>query len=174
MNKVLLINRAMGHGSPCTLVQGWNGEQIGFSQFNPKYSCHTCEITVDEYNKVAESLSRASHIAMRLWEPHFVVEQIPKEVEEFAAGFEYGKTGNPIMESMGGPLFKAGYEAAGGYELSKKMEIAVFGDKSYDLDSAPFFKLRKIAKEEGVEIHEGDGCDNIRAAIRANREPVPA
>lgn len=147
MHKVLLINRAMGHGSPATLVQGWHGEQLGTSRFNPAYSCHTIEISVDEYNKVAESLSRASHIAMRLWEPHFVPDPEMKAMAEFAA-----ESDTRIPEI--GPT--------------------VTTEESDPLETAPFFKLRKIAKEEGVDIDACETNEQIRAAIRVHRELVPA
>lgn len=109
----LLINRDMGSCHQPTLIQGWGGEQIGVSRYSTKHNCHIFEMPVDAYNKVAQSLMRASHIALRRWEPQFVEETVPDAVREFWQGYKAGMDGK--MPENASVCCDRGYWAALAY-----------------------------------------------------------
>lgn len=151
------------------MVQGARGEPLGVSRFDGTKSFHTLKLSLEDYEKNAQSIAGVSHLAMRNWEPHFVIEDgavepvvepeipvVPMAGIPVAKEPEHPKVdAKPMPEPRHPDTFSAPPPS---YEPAKS-----------DLD-VPYFSLKKIAKNEGVDISEAEGTDHIKALIRKKRE----
>lgn len=190
---VLLLNRARRGGDPSQKVSGQGGVFVGDSRYNPKYDCHTIEISLEQYEKVARALSAWNYRPLCNWEAHFIVEQevapteIPKSVQEFWDGYR-AQMENPDATHEGDTAFQSGVQIAFDEQLIAEKErtekpaehprydagTVPGSDFSFPpVDEAmPFFTLAKIARMEGLNIVGlPDGKARI-AAIVANRERI--
>lgn len=226
---VVLLNRSLAGFDAPQYVQGLNQEQIGISKFDTKYGCHSLTITLEQYEKFAKAIAECSHLAMRRWEPHFVVEPLPEAVQKFWDGYNLGLAGFPKPSILESPestgidhgaiaywqdreqkeeeaalaalrvpdtfptaviiaaaqdLKKAGVEmhdfnplitGSGDYANAvksmtppKEPEFEIDTARNADLN-VPFFSLKKIAKNENVDISVCENVEQIRAAITKHR-----
>ena len=172
---VVLLNRALGSSHGATKVTGKNGEWVGNSQYNPAYNCHSIELSVEEYEKIASALSAASHLPLRVWEVHFVgeVDQTAEAAVRILKGVVAAIRGAELPADAH-PLERAGFEQA----LSRRGNVESLPD--FDLsefpevfEGMPFFTLQKIAKLEGCGNIQGmkDGAERV-AAIMENRRRI--
>lgn len=118
-NHVILLNRGLGSCHQSQIVQGYGGEFVGNSRYDSRFNCHSVTITNERYEQIAASLSQAQHIALRRWEPHFVVEQEVTEIAHFRQGYDAGLDARGCIDSEGAlmpfsPAWHAGYQAAQG------------------------------------------------------------
>lgn len=183
MNLVLLLNRDMGSCHQPTLIQGWGGEQIGVSRYSTKHNCHIFDMPVDAYNKVAQSLMRASHIALRRWEPQFVEETVPDAVREFWDGWNAGMDGHPENYSSMAGYFESGFRGAfldSNPNLSKEKgaKKLVFGDipEPEPVTAQTHHKtLERIARDESIDLSGIHGtAAKAQAIIEARGEKIAA
>jgi len=72
---VQLINRDMTWNTPPRSVQDRNGVLIGHSKYNPAFRCHSLvkPLTLEQYEKCADKIAECWHLAMRRWQPRFIV-----------------------------------------------------------------------------------------------------
>lgn len=178
--KVVLYNRNLTSVCAPQMVTGARGEVLGHSKFDGTKSFHTLEMPLEDYEKNAQSIAGVSHLAMRNWEPHFVVEgydlltgntiNISEKLREAEIpvapmpGIPQAKYPEPPkvadVKPMPEPRNPDTYSAPPPFVPTQAKD---------DL-SVPFFSLKKIAAQEGVDISEAEGMDGIRALIRKARE----
>lgn len=192
---VLLLNRARRGGDPSQKVSGQGGVFVGDSRYNPKYDCHTIEISLEQYEKVARALSAWNHRPLCNWEAHFIVEQesapaeIPKAVQEFWDGYK-AQMENPDATNDGSECFRTGVQIAWDEQLIAEKERTKKPTEQprYDAGSAPgsdfsfppvdetmpFFTLAKIARMEGLNIVGLPDTAARLEAIQKNRERIIA
>jgi hypothetical protein len=75
--KILLYNRNLTSICAPQIVTGSDRQIIGTSRFDGSKGFHTLELELEVYEKNAKAISEVSHLAMRRWEPHFIVGEVP-------------------------------------------------------------------------------------------------
>lgn len=77
--KVRFVNKEIGSVCPSSRLQGMSGKTYGTSH-REAGALHVVEMSLEEYEKCIEDVSRAYHLPMRRWVPHFVRERVePQE-----------------------------------------------------------------------------------------------
>lgn len=167
---VLLLNRDMGTGHSPTIVQTWLGKKVGVSKYDPRYNCHSCELTLEDYEKHAKSLMQAAHVALRRWEPHFVVEdEAPKDwsydghiwfndtalLRERAEAIEAWENGEPVEKWTGSEW------------LPLESQTAFFFDRRYRKAVNKPEVLVDVA-ETGSAWNNGDGVLHSEITIKTH------
>lgn len=77
--KVRFVNKEIGSVCPSCKLQGMSGKTYGTSH-RESGALHVVEMSLENYEKCIEDVSRAYHLPMRRWVPHFVREQVePQE-----------------------------------------------------------------------------------------------
>lgn len=160
---VLLYNRNLTSVCAPQLVTGSNGQIIGTSKFDQSRSFHTLELNLEAYEVNARAISETSHLAMRKWEPHFVMDVV---VEEPAQVVPVA----PFVAGLSAPTPEAPqYIPTPEPEPRHPDTYSPPPDEHADL-KVPYFSLQKIARKESVDISDCDGMPSIRAAIIKARE----
>lgn len=151
------------------MVTGARGEVLGHSKFDGTKSFHTLEMSLEDYEKNAQSIAGVSHLAMRNWEPHFVIEDSEKQVVIAPEP--------PVVPMPGIPIAKEPEPAMADVKpMPEPRHPDTFSapppfvpTQAKDDLMVPFFSLKKIAVQEKVDISEAEGMDGIRALIRKAR-----
>lgn len=172
--KILFLNFELGFDCGSQLMQGWTGKTYGGpSRWHPTLAAQSVELEVTsqaDWLGIIRDLKDAWHLPLRRWVPlpDFAALESPARppaAMEFEAGYNLGMDGRPLPDGASDSA-KAGHRAAkkSGAELPKENDEALRG--------IPFFSLRKMAKELGLDVADPKlkGVERLRAAIlNANR-----
>lgn len=150
-------------------------EVIGTMTLNPKTSQHEMEISEADYLKHAKELARLCQQPTTAVYPLEFREKIDeqavtKRAEDYIAARSEDHLGFP---GVSGDAFAMGPE-----ETMAGRVIPTFGKMDTpkaeyiladDLKGKPFFALRKIAQQLGIDTTSTKGNDALKAAIRTSR-----
>src|SRR5258708_3853638 len=78
--KVILTNKSIGVTQGTVSVCGHSRKPFGYSRYSDKYGCHILELSLEDYEKAIEDLSRNWHRSRGKWVPHFVEGEIVQTI----------------------------------------------------------------------------------------------
>lgn len=175
--KVILANKSLGITQGTVSVTGHSRRHLGYSAYSDAWKCHVIELSIGDYEKCIDDLSRNWHKSRGRWVPHFVEGEVVANVvspennaalRETAIGWARQLTAADITQIA---------KEHGLIVTVVPIEMAEQAAAIRSTDDLPtkYFSLCKIAKDEGVDItglpRKGEA---VRAAILAHRQQKAA